>query len=132
MKDGNTTIESMKDMYNQDVKSYNESKTLAGKGLIFRATDTKRGKKKYFYWYRAIWDPVKKKTVHKYIGKYKPEANIPNPPEDPLKHLKKKDLITIGNDLIILEAQFEKHRKLFSRNRTKKIKDVPDLIEEIA
>lgn len=130
IKNGKKMIENTLNEFRQEQKSYRESIKFLGKGLMYRATHVERGKRVYHYWYKYEWDPVKKRTVHKYIGKQKPQYNIPNPPENPLATLNNKEIIEIGNDLVISEGEFKKNSKLFGRFKTKKLTTFKSFIEE--
>ncbi|MHA1378462.1 MAG: hypothetical protein ACTSRG_08780 [Candidatus Helarchaeota archaeon] len=111
IKKGKEIINEIKKQYKYEQKMYNE--LLKGnQNLIYRATHVSRGKKIYHYWYRYEWDPVKKRTIHKYIGRTKPNEEIPDPPLYPLKDLSYKE-IAKTQDIILSLNDYEKFKNYF-------------------
>lgn len=108
---GKKLINEIKKQYKIDKKVYNEL-LKENQNLFFRATHVKRGKKIYYYWYKYEWDPVKKRTVHKYIGKNKPNEEIPNPPINPFTNLHFKE-ITGTQNIILSIDEYEEFKHYF-------------------
>lgn len=79
-----------------------------GCGYYLRPTYTKRGKKKYYYWYRYRWDPGRRNNVAEYVGKTPPPTAQPKP--SPLEGIHYQ---TVGPDLLLPVGVYDKVRHLF-------------------
>ena len=111
IKKGKEIIEEFKRNYKNEQKNYNLL-LKENQNLFYRPTYVKRGKKIYYYWYRYEWDPVKKRTIHKYIGKIKPNEENPDLPINPLEKLKFNE-ITGTKDIILPIEEYEKFKRYF-------------------
>ncbi len=111
IKNGKKVIDENNRKFKNEMKIHNET-LKENQNLFLRDTYVKRGKKIYKYWYRYEWDPIKKRTVHKYIGKAKPNEEVPDPPINPLYDLNFKE-IKGTNDIILLLKDYEQYKEYF-------------------
>ncbi|MHA1314441.1 MAG: hypothetical protein ACTSRB_11085 [Candidatus Helarchaeota archaeon] len=113
VKKGMKRIKEVKKKYVEELRTYNEL-LKENKNLFLRPTYVNRGKKVYYYWYRYIWDPIKKKTIQVYVGKRKlnEDEDLPDPPQYPLKDL---EFETLDNkeDIVISREDYYKFKELF-------------------
>lgn len=111
IKKGLKKINEIKNVFKNETKLYNQI-IKENQNLFWRSTYVKRGRKIYHYWYMYEWDPVKKRTVHKYIGKIKPNEEIPDPPENSLADLKYNE-IKGTEDIILSIRDYKKYKEFF-------------------
>ncbi|NVM04214.1 MAG: hypothetical protein HWN67_17920 [Candidatus Helarchaeota archaeon] len=113
IKNGRKIIEDINRQFKYEMKIYNEI-LRENQNLFLRDTHVKRGKKIYKYWYRYEWDPIKKRTVHKYVGNIKPNEEVSDPPVNLIETLNFKE-IKGTNDIILSLKDYEQNRPLFHK-----------------
>lgn len=113
IKNGSKRIKEIRKKFKEEIRVYNEL-LKENKNLILRPTYVDRGKKVYYYWYRYSWDPVRKRTVQKYVGKCKlnEDEDLPEPPKNPLEGLN-FEILDNNQDIVILRDDYYRYKDLF-------------------
>ncbi|ODS42168.1 MAG: hypothetical protein MSIBF_02185 [Candidatus Altiarchaeales archaeon IMC4] len=104
---GHDKIRETKKHYEDQIQKYNNIVKEITKGYFLREQTSKKGKL-YKYWYKWIWDG--KQMHHKYIGREKPEFNLPEKPHFLFSGLKYQ---VAGNDIVISEEEYKKIKTFF-------------------
>ncbi|MHC1591338.1 MAG: hypothetical protein ACXQS8_04585 [Candidatus Helarchaeales archaeon] len=114
IKNGMKRIREIRKEHEAKLKEYNEL-IRENTNLFLRATYVNRGKKVYYYWYRYRWDPVKKRTVHEYVGRRKlnEDEDLPEPPKYPLENLK-YDVLDNNRDIVMSRDDYYEYKKFFN------------------
>ena len=85
-------------------------KIYRGWGYTFKKVMPKDAIKPYYYWYKWEYDPNTQNNVWTYIGKEKPEVNIPDPPVSRLDDVMFQ---VVGENIMITEEELAKVEDLF-------------------
>lgn len=106
--DGHKAIKSYQKGYRKELKEY---KDIYGSwGITFKKVKPKDAKKPYYYWYKWEYDSEKQNNVWTYLGKDKPNSDIPDPPISRLDDLTYQ---VVSENIILSEVELQKVQDLF-------------------
>lgn len=106
--DGNKAIKAYLDEFKSVMREY--KKIYRGWGYTFKKVMPKGATKPYYYWYKWEYDPNTQNNVWTYVGKEKPEVNIPDPP---VNRLDEVSYSLAGENVIINEIEYQKIIDIF-------------------
>ena len=106
--DGNKKVKEYKKEFQGIMREY--KKTYRGWGYTFKKVMPKGATKPYYYWYKWEYDPNTQNNVWTYVGKEKPEVNIPDPP---VNRLDEVSYSLAGENVIINEIEYQKIIDIF-------------------
>lgn len=106
--DGKKAIKEYQKELRRIVKEHKE--IYKGWGYTYKAVRPKNAKRPYYYWYKWEYDTDTQNNIWTYVGKDKPEVDIPDPPTNRLHHVTYSEA---GENVIITEEELEKVADIF-------------------
>ena len=106
--DGKKAIKAYEKEFRQVSKEYKE--IYKGWGLTFKKVKPKGAKRPYYYWYKWEYSSESKNNVWTYIGKDKPNTDIPDPP---ISRLEDVQYQVVGENVMITDGELEKVNDIF-------------------
>lgn len=106
--EGEKAIKNYLKEFKSILKTYKDE--FKGWGYTLKKVQPKNAKKPYWYWYRWVYDNETQNNKWEYIGREKPDSNIPDPPKSILDEAIFQE---VGGNVLISETELEKVKEIF-------------------
>lgn len=106
--DGVKAIKEYEKEHRKTVREYKQ--IYKGWGYTYKRVKPKTAKRPYYYWYKWEYDTDTQNNIWTYVGKDKPEVDIPDPPMSKLDTL---DYQTAGSNILISQQEYDNAIDLF-------------------
>lgn len=122
--DGKDRIDEIRKRHKKTVAEFQKEVNDITRGYVYapRTWKTQEGLKTGYYWYRYVYkarEDGSRYRTQKYIGKEKPDFNLPDPPKNPLDGTPHE---VVGNNILMDSKRYHNNKRLFKGLKAFKVK----------